>query len=60
MRKLVIELAAVLVAAGFALAILRTVSPDDNVAFFIALIGSMAIWEGARFGLVRIVPGAKR
>jgi hypothetical protein len=56
MRRLTIEVIAVLFAVAFALVALRTVSADENVAFWIALIGSMAIWEGVRFALLRIAP----
>jgi hypothetical protein len=53
MRWLLLELAAVLAAAAFALLALGLVSADENVAFFVALIGSIAVWEAARFLMLR-------
>ena len=57
--KLLIEFIALLAAAMFALVAIGAVSSDDNVAFFIALIGSMAVWEGVRFVLLRYGGRAK-
>lgn len=53
MRRLLIELVALMVAGAFGLVALRLASADDDVAFWIALIGSMALWEGTRFVLLR-------
>jgi len=35
------------------------VSADENVAFFIALIGSIAVWETVRFLMLRYSSKAK-
>ena len=44
------ELTALVLAALFAmLAISVPVSSDENVSFFVALIGALAIWEAARY-----------
>ena len=56
MRRVIIEVVALCAAVAFALEAIRTVSASETVAFFIALIGSMAIWEGIRFVLNRLVP----
>ena len=59
MRRLVIEVISLCAAAAFGLAAIRMVSPDENVAFFIALIGSLAVWEAVRFALIRLTPKTK-
>jgi hypothetical protein len=40
----------------FALVAAPAVSPDANVAFFIAVIGGIAVWEAVRFLLSRLRP----
>jgi len=34
-----------------------SVSPDENVAFFIALIIGLTVWEASRFLLQRMMRG---
>ena len=49
---LIREVFAFSLAALFAAVVMTAVpSGDDNTNFFIALIGSLAIWEGARYVL---------
>lgn len=53
MRRAFIELIAVCAAAAFALMAIRMATPDENIAFFIALVGSIAVGEGVRFLMFR-------
>jgi len=54
--RLLVELVALCAAAVFALVAAPAVSPDANVAFFIAVIGGIAVWEAVRFLLSRLRP----
>jgi hypothetical protein len=56
---LLIELVALCVAAMFALVVAPMVSKDANVAFFVAIVGGLALWEGVRFLLLRQLASGK-
>jgi len=50
------EIIALVFAGAFLAAVLITpASSDEDVTFFIALIGAPAVWEGVRFFLLRWV-----
>ena len=56
MDRLIVEALAFALAVVFvAIAIIAPASRDEDVAFWIALIGSLAIWEIAGFILARKV-----
>jgi hypothetical protein len=51
--RFVVELIALCAAVVFCIVARRTVSNDADVAFFIAIIGAIAVWEAVRFVLLR-------
>lgn len=53
MSRLIVEFVAICVAAVFALVAAPMISRDANVAFFVALIGGMAVWECVRLVMLR-------
>jgi hypothetical protein len=56
MKRVTLELIAACVAMSSALLVLRlSLSPDANVAFFIALIVALTVWEASRLLLRRVL-----
>ena len=56
MKRVTLELIAACVAMSSALLVLRlSLSPDENVAFFIALIVALTVWEASRLLLRRVL-----
>ena len=57
MKRVTVEFAAACAAILAALLVTRmSVSPDENVAFFIALIIGLTVWEASRLLLRRVMP----
>jgi len=58
MNRVTVEFVAACAAIVSALLVTRmSVSPDENVAFFIALIIGLTVWEASRFLLQRMMRG---
>jgi hypothetical protein len=56
MKRVTLELIAACVAISSAFLVLRlSLSPDGNVAFFIALIVALTVWEASRLLLRRVM-----
>ena len=57
MKRVTVEFAAARAAILAALLVTRmSVSPDENVAFFIALIIGLTVWEASRLLLRSVMP----